>query len=42
MKDKIEKESRGIYLMDIKNRANPSEVSLSSRCNELLRLDMIM
>ncbi|MDE8559225.1 relaxosome protein TraM [Pantoea vagans] len=42
VKDKIEKEIRDIYLLDIQNGASPSEVSLSSTCNELLRLGLIM
>ncbi|MCX2202572.1 relaxosome protein TraM [Pantoea agglomerans] len=42
VKDKIEKEIRDIYLLDIQNGASPAEVSLSSTCNELLRLGLIM
>lgn len=42
VKDKIEKEVRDIYHLDIQNGASPAEVSLSSTCNELLRLGLIM
>lgn len=42
VKDKIEKEIRDIYHLDIQNGASPAEVSLSSTCNELLRLGLIM
>jgi len=42
VKDKIEKEIRDIYLLDIQNGASPADVSLSSTCNELLRLGLIM
>lgn len=39
---KIEKEIRDIYQLEIQNGAHPSEVSLSSVCNELLRQGLIM
>ena len=42
VKDKIEKEIRDIYQLDIQNGASPNEVSISSTCNELLRLGLIM
>ena len=42
VKDKIEKEIRDIYQLEIQNGAHPGEVSISSTCNELLRLGLIM
>ena len=42
VKDKIENEIRDIVQLEMQNGAKPGEVNLSSTCNELLRLGLIM
>ena len=42
VKDKIENEIRDIVQLALQNGAKPGEVNLSSTCNELLRLGLIM
>lgn len=42
VKDKIENEIRDIVQLETQNGAKPGEVNLSSTCNELLRLGLIM
>lgn len=42
LKDKIEREVRDIVQKEIQNGASPGEVSLSSTCNELIRLGLLV
>lgn len=42
VKDKIENEIREIVQLEIQNGAKAGEVNISSTCNEILRLGLIM
>lgn len=42
VKEKIENEIREIVQIETQNGAKPGEVNISSTCNELLRLGLIM
>lgn len=42
VKDKIENEIREIVQLEIQNGAKSGEVNISSTCNEILRLGLIM
>ncbi|KEA50671.1 conjugal transfer protein [Mangrovibacter sp. MFB070] len=42
VKDKIEREIRDIVQIEIQNGATSSEVNVSSMCNELLRLGLLV
>lgn len=42
LKDKIEREVRDIVQKEIQNGATPAEVNLSSTCNELIRLGLLV
>ena len=42
LKDKIEREVRDIVQKELNNGASPAEVSVSSTCNELIRLGLLV